>query len=747
MALPKPTKLPTPSNWASPIPFGLGEQKPNNYKEVFRAIRENSDNAGYAWRILNEGVCDGCALGTKGLADWTISGVHLCNVRLRLLRLNTMGAFADDTLDDAEALRGLRGDQLRRLGRLPHPMLREHGETGFKRIGWSKALDLVAGQIRESGPDRAGFFLTSRGMANENYYAAQKAARAIGTNSVDNAARICHSPSTFALKGALGVAATTCSYSDWIGTDLIVFIGSNVANNQPVATKYLHVAKKAGTKIATVGPYREPGMERYWVPSKAESAVFGTQISDRFFQITTGGDIGFLTGVLKHMLEAGLTNEGFIAERTSGFEALRETVAAAPWEELERLAGTSREEMVALGEMLGAAERGVLVWSMGVTQHGRGEDGVRAIVNLGLARGWIGREGCGLMPIRGHSGVQGGAEMGCYATAFPGGREINAETAAELGEEWGFEVPSTVGRTAPEMIDAARAGELDLLFAVGGNFVDVLPDPDEVAATLGRIPLRVHMDITLSSQMLVPPAEGGRVLLLPATTRYEVPGGVTETSTERRVILSPEIEGPRIGEARPEWQVFGDLAERVRPDLARCGPVRGHCRDPRRDRPCGAPATNRSPSCVKAATRSSTAVHGFARGSASRRPTGLPISPISRCRSRHPTMAVRALDPARQAVQLDGPGARRRAERGRPGGGPDQRGRRRAAWAGRRCRCALRNEHGELDAQLCVAPIAPGNLQVHWPEGNVLIGPERSPESGIPDYNARVSRRPTASRR
>ena len=306
MALRKPRKRPTPSNWASLKPFGLGETRPNNYREVFRAIRENSDNAGYAWRILNEGVCDGCALGTKGLADWTIDGVHLCNVRLRLLRLNTMGPLEVDVLRDVEELRGLSGQELRQLGRLPFPMLREAGDSGFQRIGWNRALDQIAGRIREAGPERIGFYLTSRGMANESYYAAQKAARAIGTNSIDNAARVCHSPSTYALKEALGVAATTCSYSDWIGTDLIVFIGSNVANNQPVTTKYLHVAKKAGTRIATVGPYREPGMERYWIPSKPESAVFGTKISDRFFQIRTGGDIGFLSGVLKHLLERGL---------------------------------------------------------------------------------------------------------------------------------------------------------------------------------------------------------------------------------------------------------------------------------------------------------------------------------------------------------------------------------------------------------------------------------------------------------
>jgi predicted molibdopterin-dependent oxidoreductase YjgC len=116
------------------------------------------------------------------------------------------------------------------------------------------------------------------------------------------------------------------------------------------------------------------------------------------------------------------------------------------------------------------------------------------------------------------------------------------------------------------MINAAYEGQLDVLFSVGGNFLEVLPEPDYVEEALKRVPLRVHMDIICSSQMLVEPAD--TVVLLPATTRYEVLGGVTETSTERRVIFSPEIPGPRIGEARPEWEVFMELARRVRPDLA-----------------------------------------------------------------------------------------------------------------------------------------------------------------------------------
>ena len=151
--------------------------------------------------------------------------------------------------------------------------------------------------------------------------------------------------------------------------------------------------------------------------------------------------MGFLVGALKHMIETDSIDEEFVADHTSGFDEVREMALAADWADLEAVAGTSRERIGAFADILGRARNGVLVWSMGVTQHAHGEDNVRAIVNLALARGWVGREGCGLMPIRGHSGVQGGAEMGCYATAFPGGKDVTEANAAELSREWGFEVP------------------------------------------------------------------------------------------------------------------------------------------------------------------------------------------------------------------------------------------------------------------------------------------------------------------
>src|SRR5688500_16425286 len=159
-------------------------------------------------------------------------------------------------------------------------------------------------------------------MTNDNYYAGQKSVRAMGTNSIDNAARVCHSPSPVGRKQARGVPATTGSDTAWIGSDLVVFIGSNVANNQPVAMKYLYHAKKEGTKVAVINNYEAPGMDKYWVPSNVESALFGTQIADRFFLVNVGGDIAFLSGALKHMVANGWVDKAFIEGHTNGFEAL-----------------------------------------------------------------------------------------------------------------------------------------------------------------------------------------------------------------------------------------------------------------------------------------------------------------------------------------------------------------------------------------------------------------------------------------
>jgi len=724
--------------WVGFKPYGIGETKPNHYKEMLKTLWENRDNLPYAWRILHRGVCDGCALGVAGFHDWTLSGVHLCTTRLNLLRTNTMGALDPDRLADVAPLRALRNKELRDLGRLAHPMVRRRGEAGFTRVSWDEALDLVADRLRATTPDRFAVYLTARGLTNETYYVAQKFTRFLGSNNIDNAARVCHAPSTTTLKQTIGVAATTCSYTDVINSDLVVLFGANVANGQPVFMKYLYLARKRGAKVAVVNPLREPGLDRYWVPSNVESAMFGTHMTDEFFAVHTGGDLAFVNGVLKVMLAAGSIDRAFVDDHTTGFSELVAALDAQTFADLERQSGATHADMERFAQMYVTANSAVLVWSMGITQHEHGADNVAAIVNLGLARGNVGRPGAGLMPIRGHSGVQGGAEMGAYATAFPGGVDVNAVNAAALAEQYGFPVGDRSGITAAEMVEAGGRGELDVLYSSGGNFLEVLPDPAAVEAALARVPLRVHQDIVMSSQMLVDP--GDVVVLLPAATRYEQRDGGTETTTERRIAFSPEIAGPRPGEVRSEWEIFVDLARRVAPERAHlCTFASGQAiRDE-----IGRVVPTYAGVELLATTGDAIQWGGtrLCEGGVFPTPDGrarfLAVAPSdahvpegsfvlsTRRGKQFNTMVHADRDPLT--------GATRDALFMAP---PD------IAALGCRDgdRVRVRSVDGELFARIHESPLRPGNVQVFFPEGNVLLrAGRRDAASGVPDYNAIVT--------
>jgi molybdopterin-dependent oxidoreductase alpha subunit len=723
----------------SPVPFGLGERKPHHFLDMLKVVWANRDNLGYAWKVLTRGVCDGCALGTSGLKDWTIDGTHLCLVRLELLRLNTMGALDVERLRDVSTLANASSKDLRALGRVPYPLRRRRGERGFTRVGYDEVWKDVGARWRALDPRRVAMYVTSRGITNETYYVAQKVMRYLGSNNVDNSARLCHSPSTAGLKGAIGVAATTCSYRDWYSSDLIVFLGSNPANDQPVATKYLAEAKKRGARVLVVNAFREPGMERYWVPSNPDSAMFGTKLADAFFLVKVGGDLAFLNAVAKRLIERGAYAKDFVAAATTGFEAYAASLATQDLDALVAQAGVDLATIDAFADEIARASRGVLVWSMGITQHAHGADTVRAIANLGLLREWVGREGCGLMPIRGHSGVQGGAEMGAYATAFPGGLPITAENARHFSTLWGFPVPDAPGVPTVEWFDLARAGKLDALYCIGGNFLETMPRPDRIAEALASIPLRIHTDIVVTNQMLVEPNDV--VYILPSRTRYEQTDGGTETSTERRVIFSPYIPGHDVGEARSEWELLLDLARAVKPegmktlgcasgpairaDIARANPAYAGIETLARQGDqfqWGGPhlGANRTFATKdgKAHFQPVSPPRARAQGErqlllATRRGKQFnsmiqrDVDPLTGASRDH--VFVSPQDAARLGLATDDP-------------------------------IVLKNDVGSFRGRVFVADVAPGTAQGHWPEVNVLI-PDGivDHDGGVPDYNAVVT--------
>lgn len=561
------------------LPFGIGVNKPKHFRVMLGILWRNRDNLGYACQVLTKGACDGCAPGAAGLHDWTTKGTHLCMTRLNLLRLNTMPALDVKLLEDIAKLRthlaaecrALLGApdfdnaRLRELGRLPCPMLREGNAPGFKRITWDEAYALIARKLRTTTPKRWAMWIAARGLTNETGYMAQKVARFLGTNNVDHAARLGHAPGTSAMQQAIGVAATTCSYKDWQGTDLIIFFGANPANDQPVTTKHLHEAKRLGTKVVMVNPRLEPGMKRYWVPNIASSALFGTDLADYWFPVTPGGDIAFLYGVIKILLEKGWVDEAFIREHTAGFEPLKAACAKLDWATLEKHAGLPWRSMEEFAHLVRDAKNAVLVWSTGITQQLQGADSVSMVLNLGLLKGWVGRDKCGLMPIHRDNSVEGSEELGACSTAFPGGNPVTAENARQLSEQYGFPVPDWPGLTSVEMIESAGRGDLDLLYCLGGDFRRTLPGPEHLRAALSNVPLRVHQDIVLTEEMFIPAKEA--VLLLPAKTRYEQDDGGHEITAERRVVFSPEL--PRqVGEAKAGWKILRELAAAACPERA-----------------------------------------------------------------------------------------------------------------------------------------------------------------------------------
>lgn len=724
-------------SWASLSPNGIGKTKPNHFLDMAKVLWENKDNLRYGWRVLTKGVCDGCALGVAGLKDWTIDSTHLCMVRLKLLRLNTMPMLDHRILEDTDRLAQMKNEELRSLGRLGYPMIRRKGERGFKRISWKEAYKEISTRIRATTPDRLAFYLTSRGITNEVYYMAQKAARFLGTNNIDNSARICHSPSTGALKASVGASATTCSYADWFNTDLIVFFGSNAANDQPVTMKYLYYAKKNGTRVVCVNPYREPGMEFYWVPSVTESAVFGTKITDDFFLVHTGGDIAFINGVIKSLIEHEWVDQRFIDAHAAGFDELKQMLMQEKWGDLEKYSGVPAAEMHRFAKIIHDSRKAVFVWSMGITQHSCGSDAVRAIINLALTKGFVGRPGCGLMPIRGHSGVQGGAEVGAYATVFPGGKPINKSNAETLSSRYGFPVSGERGLSAVEMIDAAARGELDLLYQVGGNFTEVLPDPEYVRAAVGRVPLRVHQDIIVTRQMLSDPLD--TVLLLPARTRYEQRDGGTETTTERRILYSPEIQGRSVGEAKSEWEILMEMAEHVYPE--RKSQIHFESGWQIRQEIAevvefydGIQYLRKTGDQIQ--WGGERLCEGWTFNTANRRANFSIVQPkemvldsklfyVSTRRGKQFNSMVQAQRDSltgafRNAVFLSSEDARR-------------------LELNEGDAITLKNDQGRLVGRVKIADIKPQNIQVHWPEGNVLL--KRGvfdKEALIPDYNAVV---------
>jgi len=532
------------------VPFGLGTEQPRHYRLALESTWENRDRLGYALAILRHGVCDGCSLGPAGLRDDVLPGPHLCTKRLSQLRTHTIGPLTPSDLASMKRLRLMSSNELRALGRLPFPFVYRPGDRGFNRIPWDEALDLAGGALRNTSPERTAWLATGRGLTNEAYYVFAKAARLYGSNHVGFSNARCYGAAVQGLSEVIGCDAATGSFTDWLGTDLVLLWGANLARNQPVALRYLAEAKRRGARIVAIDTGPMPNMAATWLPTEPLSALFGTRILDDLIQIQPGGDRALIQAVIKTLIRSDAVDHGFIETHTTGWEAYTNALSATDHRTLCTRAGVSTSQVDWLAQLVSRARSLVSVWSNGEGQ---------SIAHLHLSQGAIGKPDSGLFPLRGPSGFHGGTACGVHPQRFPGDRPIDEDSAQRMEKLWGAVVPSWPGLGTEDLLQAAEAGQLDVLYQMGGNL-------GQHEAALERIGLRIHQDIHLNPGALVEPGEA--ILLLPSQARYEQRGGGTITSAERRIRFSPEVEHhPIIGSSRPEFEIPARVVAAARPEL------------------------------------------------------------------------------------------------------------------------------------------------------------------------------------
>ncbi len=425
--------------------------------------------------------------------------------------------------------------------RLKSPLLKRDGK--FQPISWDEALGIVAERLgktkRKHGPDSIGVLASAKCTNEENFLLMKFARAVIGTNNVDHCARLCHASTVVGLAKAFGSGAMTNSVPEVEGSDCILIIGSNTIEQHPLIGSRVLRAKEKGARLVVADPRRTPIAE----------------FADVYLQHRPGTDVCLLNGIMNLILSWDLADRDFIAERTEGFDELEKKVKEYPPEKVCEIAGIDQAALEEAARLYGQAERGSILYGMGITQHTTGVENVLCIADLAMLTGNIGRESTGVNPLRGQNNVQGACDMGALPNVYSGYQLVTDGTArAKFEEAWGVELPQQPGLMATEMTDAAIDGSLKAMYIVGENPALSDADINHLKKALRSLDFLVVQDIFLSEA-----AQLAHVVL-PACSFAEKEG--TFTATDRRVQRVRKAIEP-IGESKPDWIILSELAARI----------------------------------------------------------------------------------------------------------------------------------------------------------------------------------------
>ena len=408
-------------------------------------------------------------------------------------------------------------------GRLTHPMVYDTETDRYVPIAWEEAFNRIGTMLRAlPNADMAEFYTSGR-TSNEAAFLYQLMVREYGTNNFPDCSNMCHEATSVGLPESIGVGKGTVTLDDFAHCDLLFSFGHNPGTNHPRMLSTLREVSKRGVPIVAVNPLRERGLERFTSPQHPAEMLTNTAtpIAQTYYQVKIGGDIALLKGMMKWLLDAdaddlaaggkGVLDHAFIAEHTEGLEALRQDLANTTWEQIVEHSGLTREDIAAAAQRYANAERVILCYGMGMTQHRCGTQNVQQMTNLMLLRGNIGKPGAGIAPIRGHSNVQGDRTVGI--TEKPTQALVDA-----IRKTYGFEFPLTHGHDAVEAVRAIRDGRSRALVCMGGNLAVAMPDPETTIPAMRTLDLVVHIATKLNRSHLIPARQA---FLLPCLGRTE----------------------------------------------------------------------------------------------------------------------------------------------------------------------------------------------------------------------------------
>ncbi len=534
----------------------------------FRAILytfKKGKEVGGVWKLYqalrSRNTCKTCALGMGGQKGGMVNEAghfpEVCKKSMQAMAADMQPGIDPNFWKKTSVadLQKMTPYQLERLGRLIHPVRYRRGETHYEVITWQQAFDAIAAKFQSLSPDETFWYFSGR-SSNEAGFLLQLMARVYGTNNVNNCSYYCHQASGVGLQSSVGSGTATIELDDLENSDCVFLIGGNPASNHPRLMTTLMKIRRRGGKVIVINPVRETGLVRFRVPSDPVSLMLGTKIASHYYQPHIGGDLALLWGIAKAVKKLGGLDDAFLRDHCRGSEEWLAAVDTLPWEEIETKSGVARSEIEEIAQVYCECKRVVFSWTMGITHHANGVENVQGIANLAMCRGMVGRPGCGLMPIRGHSNVQGIGSVGVTP-------KLKDKIFESLQSKFGVELPTTIGKDTLDCMESAARGEIKAGFCLGGNLYGSNPDSTFAKESMSNLEMNVMLNTTMNTGH----AHGlaADTIVLPVLARDEEPEPTTQESMFNFVRLSDG--GPRrLPGPRSEVEIIATLGQRLVPD-------------------------------------------------------------------------------------------------------------------------------------------------------------------------------------